>query len=400
MNKSLKVAILRTQDCEDATLKPSLLGIEGLRICAELTLADDLSESLTLSRPDVLVVVIGLSPVHLLLGRLGETLRGKRHLTVILAGPIRDPDLLLTAMRSGVREFLSLPTQPEAVMEILEKILEDQPAHPRGKLMVFCGAGGGSGTSVVALNVGVEMARSGRGRVVLVDLDLYQGQLPSMLDLHPTYSLLDVCSSDSEEIDSSRLESALLKHESGLRLLARPREIHASDSVMLSRVTAVLHSLLDLYDVVLVDLDRKVDVSGGKIFELADEIVLVGQPVTHSIRNAAQFLGMLVGDSIDLERVKLVLNRLPKKIGSVRPESVEKSLKRNIFATIPDDSEAVSESLNWGVPLSEHATSSKARLAIRDLAMSLLRVEGAEADKKDARKKKSFLSNLFKTNVA
>ena len=55
MSRSLKTVILRAKDCEDETLRHSLLGIDGAQIVAELTEDDDLVLNVNQNRPDVLM---------------------------------------------------------------------------------------------------------------------------------------------------------------------------------------------------------------------------------------------------------------------------------------------------------------------------------------------------------
>ena len=127
MARSLKTVVFKTPDCEDSTLRPSLLGIDGAQIVADLNQDDDLSKAVNQARPDVLIVIVGPADCRKLLDQVAGLLKTRRDLTVILAGPDRDPDLLLCAMRAGVREFVRLPTDPEALLEVLQKIIEIQP---------------------------------------------------------------------------------------------------------------------------------------------------------------------------------------------------------------------------------------------------------------------------------
>ncbi|MCG3137164.1 MAG: hypothetical protein HJJLKODD_01007 [Phycisphaerae bacterium] len=399
MNRTLRVAILKMPDCTDGSLEPSLLSIDGVRVVAQLTLADELSVALKECRPDVLMVALGDKPAHLLLGQIGEVIKNRRELCVILAGPKRDPDLLLTAIRAGVREFAELPTRPELLIEILQKMLEGQPTRQMGKLLVFMGAGGGNGTSTVAGNVAVELARSGVGRVALVDLDIYTGQLAAMLDLFPTFTVLELCAIDHLEAEHARIESVMLKHSSGVHLLARPKEPTVDDLPQLkARAVEVIQHLQEMFDFVLVDVNPYTDVTEGRLATMADEIVLVAQPQINAVHNSAQLQRLLNQLQCDLNRLRLVINRVPRKLGSVRIDSVEKSLKRNVFWQIPEDYEAVSESLNLGIPLSEHATASKARCSIRDLAQALVRADHLE--KKEPAARSGLLRRIFKDNVA
>lgn len=398
MSRALKTVIFRAKDCDDGTLRHALMGIDGAQIVAEVTEDDDLANSVNQNRPDILMLLFGHSAQRAVLDQVAALIKSKRDLSVILAGPDRDPDLLLSAMRSGVREFVQLPTDSEALIEVLQKILEVLPTRQSGSLIVVHGSGGGCGTSTVACNLAVEITQSGAGRVALVDLDLYRGQLAAMLDVFPTYTMLDVCRLDNDDLDHGRLDSALLKHDSGVRLLARPKELLPQDLGVLARIVDVVHGLIEMFDYVVLDFDLQTDLSDGRLVKMSDEFLLVCQPVIPAVRNASEVIRDLETMKFDTDRVRLVLNRVPKKPGSVRIENVEKSLKRNVFWEIPEDSACVSESLNLGIPLSEHATSSKVRCALRDMATAVMRPQATEIT--GGGKKGSLFQRMFKSNVA
>lgn len=396
MSRSLRIAIVKTRECKDQTLKPALTAIEGVRVVAELDATADIDAMLGQVRPDVLFVSLGKNGAGETLDRLHEALKSQREISFILAGPERDPDLLLAALRCGVREFVELPTRAESLLKILQEILESRPERRTGKLLAFQRCGGGSGASTLAANIAVEIARSGRGSVALVDLDLHRGQLAAMLDLFPTYTLLDLCTLEMDDIDPARLDSALLKHDCGVRVLARPKNLSPDDLPLLDRTLSVITSLLEAFDYVVADLDIAREDTGGRIVNLVDELVLVGQPVISSIRNASELVKRLSETSSRDQKIRFVLNRVPKRPGSLKADNVEKSLKHPVFWEIPEDHEVISESINLGQPLAEHAAGSRVRGAIRDLAMGLIRTDAAER----ADRKTGLLKRIFKANVA
>ncbi len=81
------------------------------------------------------------------------------------------PDLLMQAMRSGVREFLSTPVDPMIVREMLERLVKQKgvPQSDTEKLIVILGAKGGVGTTTITVNLSVQLARAGGKKVALID---------------------------------------------------------------------------------------------------------------------------------------------------------------------------------------------------------------------------------------
>ena len=75
-----------------------------------------------------------------------------------------NPDFLLQAMRSGVRDFLQKPYDRSEVSSMIVRVNNEHSGEmPRpavaGKLFVVLGTKGGVGTSTVSVNLAVQLAR-------------------------------------------------------------------------------------------------------------------------------------------------------------------------------------------------------------------------------------------------
>ncbi|MCH7814892.1 MAG: hypothetical protein IID40_12830, partial [Planctomycetes bacterium] len=63
----------------------------------------------------------------------------------------------------------------------------------QGRLISVLGTAGGVGTTAIATNLAVELAGVSKQKVALADLDFRFGQVATMLDLDPTYTVADLC---------------------------------------------------------------------------------------------------------------------------------------------------------------------------------------------------------------
>src|SRR5437762_12437858 len=115
-----------------------------------------------------------------------------------------DPDLILQAMRAGANEFFTWPPADEpfhgAIRRTAARRETAQGARPPATTLVFFGAKGGAGTTTMAVNAGVELARltSGGGTregtkksTVIVDLKAGLGEVALFLGIRPRYTVLD-----------------------------------------------------------------------------------------------------------------------------------------------------------------------------------------------------------------
>src|SRR5205807_2501487 len=66
-----------------------------------------------------------------------------------------------------------------------------QGARPAATTLVFFGAKGGAGTTTLAVNCGVELARLSKRATVIVDLKPGLGEAALFLGVRPRYTILD-----------------------------------------------------------------------------------------------------------------------------------------------------------------------------------------------------------------
>jgi len=96
-----------------------------------------------------------------------ERLRGAGPgVSIIAIAHMADPDLILKTMRAGANEFLVLPlvdqTFQDAVRRMAARREQTGGAPAVANALLFFGAKGGAGTTTLAVNAGVELARHGK----------------------------------------------------------------------------------------------------------------------------------------------------------------------------------------------------------------------------------------------
>ncbi len=367
MARTLKVAIYQL-DGEDESVRAALLAIEGLRIVGQWDGTSDLLASVTQARCDALVVLLNGPSVQRMLEQVATLAKERPDLTVIGAGLPNDPALLKTAVKSRLSELIDLPIEPEKLLGVLQQVAERQAERKTSRLVAVRGTGGGCGSTFLAVNLAVELSRRNVGRVVLVDLDLKYGHAATMLDVSPAFTIAELAQ-QSAEYDEQVLNNALAKHDSGVLILSRPKDPESAN-VSLVRIAAILNALLEYFEWVVVDETVRSDITARVVQDLADDLLLVTQPVVSSVRNGSQIVSGL-SSGFNLERLRLVVNRVPRKPGAVTPDKIAETLKRPVFCQIPDENEIVCGAINLGLPLATHAPDSRVRAAIVGLACQL-----------------------------
>jgi pilus assembly protein CpaE len=219
------------------------------------------------------------------------------------------------------------------------------------------------------------LAAQFRQRTLLMDLDLQFGTLPVYLDLKPRESILDALAAH-DHLDALALEGHTTRHASGLRLLAG-----ASDQLALpweiprEQVGRLLELAVGHYDHVVVDLPRQMDPLTAAVLTRADRVCIVLQQELTHLRDATRLAGILGGDlSVPQTHIDLIVNRHDPGHG-VRIQDVREAIKPAGVHTVPSDYQTVSESVNLGTPLLDHARGADITQALVELARRLGGVE-------------------------
>lgn len=371
MSTDVRVIIFTTNEESAPDLRRDLLGINGVKIAAELDDTILLSQAAQQFPADVLLIDLDPVPQEVL-PIAGALALERPDLSVFAMSESSDGQLILAAMRAGITEFLTKPLDVELLTIALEKVAEKRATDlTLGKLITIVGSAGGVGATTLASNLAVELADLvGESKVALVDLDYRFGHVATMLDVQPSFTIADLAES-AEQIESAVVKQAMFEHDSGVHILARPHNFAQADMITAAHCSGILATLQNIYEYVIVDGPNRFDVGSKAIFDIADLNLLIIQLLVTSVRNVHRIVDEMRSAGFNMERVKIVCNRVGKESGSISPEYVEETLNHKIFHSIPDDWQSVSSAINMGVPLRQEHGKTRVRQSIRDLAIRI-----------------------------
>jgi len=395
MGQDVRFIIVHRDDSFAVQMRAMLSQIEGVKIVAEVDEPGLLAQVVKQCPVDIVLVDLDPSPESIL-AILADVLTATPPPVLFAASASTDGPLILKAMRMGIREFLPKPLEANALREAIEKVAVQRPESGRtGKLITVMGTAGGVGATTLTANLGVELAGLTDRGVTVVDLDYRYGQVATLLDVEPTYTLADLCASP-EQLESQVVTRALTKHLTGVQVLSRPSNFVEADGITAPACVGVLSTLLQMNEHVVTDGPSRFDSGAQSLLALSDVNLLVVQLLIPCVRNALRILDTLRHTGYNLDRMRLICNRMGRDSGHLTVENVSETLNLPVFATIPDDWGTVSGAINLGEPLKIYGPKSKVRLAIQEIAERLHTPE-EQADDKDARKK-GLIGRIFATS--
>jgi pilus assembly protein CpaE len=349
---ALSVVLLGTSEARRKALTAALAATQA-RVVMQAALPElDALGALLESQYDVLLVDLSEDPERGL-DLVEAAFAMDPSITVIVYARSTDPELLVRCMRAGAREFLSDPLSPGSVAEALVRasVRRDEVKRQHkteGKCLAFVGAKGGSGVTTVAANFAVALTEESGQSVALLDLDLRLGGAALDLGLSSEFSTLDALQNENR-LDSELVSKLLVRHSSGLQVLAAPDQ-HNTFQPTSSGVVKLVNILRNDFAWVVVDAGTHYVDYGQSLFDMADKVYLVTQVSVAELRNSNRFIAAHFGEKSG-RKLEVVLNRYAPRTVEIDEESIKDALTLSPAWRIPSDYHAVQLAQNTATAL-------------------------------------------------
>lgn len=302
------------------------------------------------------------------------------HLPIIMLTGQDSLEEKIKGFEAGADDYITKPFQPvELVARIgvlmrRSRVIEKEMESVQGKTIGVFSLRGGVGVSSLAANLGIGLAQLWNTSVVLVDMVLTAGQAALFLNVPMRNTWADLANIPEAEITEEIVNDLLLTHDSGLRVLAAPKNPEEADLITADKVTRVLSILRTHYHYVVLDLPHDFRDTTLAGLDLTDEILLVMAPEMASVRATASALDVFDTLSYDPQYIRLVLNWVFERRGLAR-EDIENVLKRKINLVLPFAPNAFVGAINLGVPVLYDSPETPVAALLEDFAFYLSKEE-------------------------
>jgi pilus assembly protein CpaE len=262
-----------------------------------------------------------------------------------------DAELLVRCMRAGAREYLTQPVSSSTMAEALVRASVRRPVRATkkvtGKALVFAGVKGGSGTTTIAANFAAVLAEESGQNTALLDLSFPLGNAALDLGLNSQYSTKNA-HENIHRLDGTFLTRLLVKHSSGLSVLAAPDKftpLRSSENDINRLVTVSRQE----FDYVVIDAGSGSALNCRALFDTAATTYLVAQVSIPELRNANRLVSdFFEGNTTQLE---IVLNRYAPRANGIDDEHIAKALTVEPKWKVPNDYPAVKRAQNTATAL-------------------------------------------------
>jgi len=289
------------------------------------------------------------------------------------------PDVLIQALRTGVKEFIPQPLNEVELRKALLKYRdgsESAPAQPKGpqrkgQIINVLGVKGGVGTTTIAVNLADSLVRlDGQPAVALIDMNRLFGEIPLFLSLEHVFNWVDI-SKNIARLDATYLTGILYRHRSGLRVLPSPDRVDDKATVTPQVVEAMLRLMRTMFDYVIIDGGQAMDDISKTILRGADKVLLVAGLSLPCLINVKKLMKIFRELGYPPEpSVEVVINRFDKR-SVITLREAEQSTGKKVFWAVPNDFNATMSAINQGKPLSMVEPGAEVTEAIAEMAAAL-----------------------------
>lgn len=358
----IKLLLLADSETERLEITEMLKNIDYIHLAGDSIDENKTWESLERATVDILL--------------MGSSLNGSRyafaekvsnqfpHTSIIMVEKELLEETMHNALFAGAKDVLIKPIDPEKLMNAIYRIHQLQERNvvtksetPQkkirkrelGQVYTVFSTKGGVGKTFVSINLAASLAKNPEKRVVLVDLDLDFGNAALALNLYPKFTITDVID-DIRHMDSDLIESYLIPHESGIKVLPANLQPNMNDFINAEHIHVILEALRESFDYVVVDMPGRFVETIMPALALADQLLVITTPELSAVRNIKVLLVTLKDLNFPQSKIRIVLNKEDLR-GEIKKNDVETTLNKKVDASIGLDYHRVLSSLNRGVPL-------------------------------------------------
>lgn len=313
---------------------------------------------------------------------------------VIVVGAENDINLFKTLIEQGISQYFVDTVSSDELKAAIVDAFADKSAQAKCRTIAVAGLRGGVGSSVIAHNIGSELADLYDEDVIIVDLDIPFGTAALGFNIQPQQTLAEAVA-QAGSIDETLLMRYLESGGKNVSLLCSPGNLTSGVEINPQSIEMVLNVVKQMASYVILDVPHMWNTWTQDLLVDADDTVIVGTPDLYNLRDGKNVIEFLSPNRGMEAPTRFVLNKVGEnKKGELTEKEFKEVLGMAPSISVPFDAEAFASAMNNGEMLSKAAKGSKATAAIETLAKL---VSGKESKTQLAKESGGgILASLFK----
>jgi DNA-binding response OmpR family regulator len=301
-----------------------------------------------------------------------------RHIPVIMVTALNTDSQIAACLDNGAIDHIVKPFSSMVVRARVRAALRSYDSTrssgewrpERGKIFSFIGSKGGVGTTTTALNVAMELVKSGKS-TTLCELRPDCGTAAVYLGASPARNLQSLIENSSENITKDELESCLCNHPTGLRALLAPQDCDELLNFTQEQAETIITKIAEMSDYAIVDLPSSPFGSSEVVLRRSDFVVLTVELENASVIAAQRILERLRSFGIGSNSIGAVVTNRASVSSPISLNDVRSTLECLLIGVIPADPDACMHASKAGAPVVLSVPESRAAGAFTCLANRL-----------------------------
>ena len=314
------------------------------------------------------------------------TVQAPGTLVIVIATNL-EMDFIRQAMLKGAHGFLlkpfDLPELSHSIKQVYQLWLQRHallaeatngaaaPTKKAHAIAVFSPKGG-SGVTAISVNLAVALKQQTDAPVLLVDADLQTADVDIFLNVFNKLSILDLINVE-QEVDHELLDQIATEHATGITVLqGNPNLQFIESPVDAGQMSALIEELMMVWDGYIVfNTSNSLDRATVEVIDAVDTVLLITTPQLSTLRVMRNFLDIAEIYDDPSDKWQVIMNSYQSQ-KALRMSDIEESIHYPIKATIAQDINLVSTSINRGTPLVLSDTKSAVAKDIQALAKQIM----------------------------
>ena len=346
--------------------------------------------------PNLLMIEVTLAPEQIpaALERLAEFCDPGTK--VIVLGHVNDVVLYRQLIRSGISEYIVLPTKTDTFVSAMVDLFASEDAEPIGRTIGFVGAKGGSGSSTMAHNSAWATAQALQQQVLIVDMDMAFGTAGLNFNQDPPYGIADAVFAQ-EKLDNVMLDRLISKAANNINLLAAPGTLEQAYDFGEGDFEQIIELVQNTIPMIVLDIPHIWCAWVRRTLATLDEIVIVAEPDLANLRNAKSIADTLKSMRPNEPDPLLVLNKvgLPKR-PEISAAEFAAAIDCTLIGQVPFDAALFGTAANNGQMIAEVSAGNKINEAFRTISDQVTGRARPEAETKASGLGLSSLMKMLK----
>ncbi len=276
-------------------------------------------------------------------------------------------------LRIGADDYLIKPADPNELMARIDSVMlrsRRKARRTKGKVFGFIGAKGGVGVTTVVVNLALFFQQMGKSALA-ADMHLAFGGLTDQLGMDPPQTTANLALLAAQTIDSNALQRILVRHSSGMTVLASPANVPSGVTYSAEHLIAIVEEAAYTAQFAMLDLPNDPDI----IEVLADQlngIVLVMGSEPSSLKAAQRWALHLVHLGLHNRLSSLLVHRQVSSQQFATAASISEKLGCLLLGEIPHKPELYFNAEYTHTPVLITTKDSPERLIYQGIAQKLV----------------------------